>query len=206
MESLVELRDINFKVGNSFLFKNDINISINEKQIIFLVGSSGSGKTTIWKIASYLTEPSKGKVIWKGKEVKSKDEANKLRNEILSLYPSKYLFFEELTAEENLKIIGSLLKKDVKQKIEELNETFKGITNKDLFFENIKHKDILVILEALAANAGSALTPLGNPQNLYIYWFYDVNPISFVLTIAPLSLVFLLILALASLFIKSRKK
>ena len=30
---------------------------------------------------------------------------------------------------------------------------------------NINRKGILVILEALAANAGSALTPVGNPQN-----------------------------------------
>lgn len=34
---------------------------------------------------------------------------------------------------------------------------------------NINRKDILVILEALAANSGSAFTPIGNPQNLYIY-------------------------------------
>ncbi len=60
-------------------------------------------------------------------------------------------------------------------------------------------KDILVILEALAANAGSALTPFGNPQNLYLYWRYDVAPGAFVGAIAPFSLVFLgLLLAVAS--------
>jgi len=29
-------------------------------------------------------------------------------------------------------------------------------------------------------NAGSALTPFGNPQNLFIYWFYEVNPVAFI--------------------------
>jgi len=55
-------------------------------------------------------------------------------------------------------------------------------------------KDWLVILEALAANAGSALTPIGNPQNLFLYWFYGVHPLDFVLCIAPLSGLLLLLL------------
>ena len=40
---------------------------------------------------------------------------------------------------------------------------------------DITGKSTLVILLALAANAGSALTPIGNPQNLYIYWFYELS-------------------------------
>ena len=59
----------------------------------------------------------------------------------------------------------------------------------------IKRKDIIVILEALAANAGSALTPFGNPQNLYLYWHYQVPPVTFITTIAPFSLTFLVLLA-----------
>jgi len=69
---------------------------------------------------------------------------------------------------------------------------------------NINRKDTLVILEALAANAGSALTPFGNPQNLFIYWFYEIHPIRFIETIAPFSLVFLIILVVSSLFVKTR--
>ena len=71
---------------------------------------------------------------------------------------------------------------------------------------NISCKDILVILEALAANAGSALTPFGNPQNLYIYWFYGLHPTGFVATIAPFSITFLLILAISASFIKTNNE
>lgn len=69
---------------------------------------------------------------------------------------------------------------------------------------NINRKDILIILEALAANAGSALTPFGNPQNLFIYWFYGVHPATFTKTIAPFSLVFLIVLIISSVFVKIR--
>ena len=69
---------------------------------------------------------------------------------------------------------------------------------------NINRKDILVILEALAANSGSAFTPIGNPQNLFIYWFYGIPPDTFIKTIAPFSLVLLGLLIVSSLFIKIR--
>ncbi len=70
---------------------------------------------------------------------------------------------------------------------------------------DFERKDILVILEALAANAGSALTPFGNPQNLFIYWFYDLSPLQFIETIGPFALVMLMVLAISALFIKEGK-
>ncbi len=40
---------------------------------------------------------------------------------------------------------------------------------------------------AIAANAGSALTPMGNPQNLFLYWFYGVHIYHFIKEIFPFS-------------------
>lgn len=66
---------------------------------------------------------------------------------------------------------------------------------------NVGRKGTLVILEALAANAGSALTPFGNPQNLFIYWHYGVGPEKFIYTIVPFSGFFLIILVVGALFL-----
>ncbi len=43
----------------------------------------------------------------------------------------------------------------------------------------------LVVFEALAVNAGSALTPIGNPQNLFLWGRSGVSFIDFVKTMAP---------------------
>ncbi len=67
---------------------------------------------------------------------------------------------------------------------------------------NVNRKGILVILEALSANAGSALTPMGNPQNLFIYLYYNVSPYSFINAIVPFSLILLIFLVITALFIK----
>ncbi len=71
---------------------------------------------------------------------------------------------------------------------------------------NMSRKGILVIFEALAANAGSAFTPFGNPQNLYIYWYYNLSPIEFISSIAAFSMVFLLLLLVSAGFIKTEIK
>jgi Na+/H+ antiporter NhaD/arsenite permease-like protein len=68
---------------------------------------------------------------------------------------------------------------------------------------NIPHKAWLVIAEALAANAGSALSPFGNPQNLYIYWHYDIAFSDFIAAIIPFSLVFLVLLVIGSMLIRA---
>ncbi|WP_456417151.1 SLC13 family permease [Thiolapillus sp.] len=68
---------------------------------------------------------------------------------------------------------------------------------------DVRHKGLLVILEALAANAGSALTPFGNPQNLFIYWFYHLESLEFITSIAPFSLLFLVLLIAMALALKT---
>ena len=55
----------------------------------------------------------------------------------------------------------------------------------------------IVIFQTLAANLGSSFTPMGNPQNLFIYSYYNLSPIHFFKITGPiavLAVVFLTIL------------
>lgn len=45
-----------------------------------------------------------------------------------------------------------------------------------------------VIFQTLAANLGSALTPMGNPQNLFIYSYFNINILDFLKITLPLVL------------------
>ncbi|MGE4588448.1 MAG: SLC13 family permease [Acidaminococcaceae bacterium] len=45
----------------------------------------------------------------------------------------------------------------------------------------------VIILQTLAANLGSALTPMGNPQNLFLYAHYKMSAMDFMSTMAPLA-------------------
>lgn len=71
-----------------------------------------------------------------------------------------------------------------------------------LTFANIddeKSRIVTIVLETAAANLGSMLTPIGNPQNLYIYDHYGMTAMQFIQTMLPtgaLSLVCLLALSM----------
>lgn len=44
---------------------------------------------------------------------------------------------------------------------------------------------IIIILQTLAANIGSSLTPMGNPQNLYLYYRYNIGLNEFIKIMLP---------------------
>ena len=53
---------------------------------------------------------------------------------------------------------------------------------------------LLIILETMSANLFSAITPFGNPQNLYLYSFYKIEPAEFFRMMAPFCLTGILLL------------
>ena len=55
----------------------------------------------------------------------------------------------------------------------------------------------IVVLQTAAANLGSMLTPVGNPQNLYLYSFYDLSFPEFVSILFPYSALSLVLLIAA---------
>jgi Na+/H+ antiporter NhaD/arsenite permease-like protein len=57
-----------------------------------------------------------------------------------------------------------------------------------------------IILQTIAANIGSSLTPMGNPQNLFIFSHYGIKPVSFFATV-----LFIAILGIGMLLIFTKK-
>lgn len=60
----------------------------------------------------------------------------------------------------------------------------------------------IVVLQTIAANLGSMATPVGNPQNLYIYANYELSAGQFFSAMAPLTIISLVGLVIASLCVK----
>ena len=61
----------------------------------------------------------------------------------------------------------------------------------------------LVVMQTIAANLGSMLTPMGNPQNLYLYAQSGMSPFAFILLMLPYTAVAALCLFIVSFCIKS---
>ena len=66
----------------------------------------------------------------------------------------------------------------------------------DLGFE--KHMIPVIVLQTVAANLGSMATPVGNPQNLYLYAAYNLSAGEFFRVVLPLTALSLAALTVAS--------
>ncbi len=64
----------------------------------------------------------------------------------------------------------------------------------------------VIVLQTVAANLGSMLTPIGNPQNLYLYGLTGMGIGEFVLCMLPYSLIAIVLLAVALVFLPGKTK
>ena len=62
----------------------------------------------------------------------------------------------------------------------------------------------VIVLQTIAANLGSMLTPIGNPQNLYLYGKTQMSVGTFILLMLPYSLVSLLLLMICVVIVAKR--
>lgn len=63
----------------------------------------------------------------------------------------------------------------------------------------------LVVLETVAANLGSMLTPVGNPQNLYLFSAFNMTVGDFFMTVLPYAALSLILLIVSAFFIRKEK-
>ncbi len=58
----------------------------------------------------------------------------------------------------------------------------------------------MIIFEAIGVNVGSMLTPIGNPQNIYLFHKMQLNSIDFVIQMLPVFLILTIVLAVFVIF------
>ena len=93
-----------------------LTLSVNKGEIVCLLGPNGAGKSTILKMLTTLLKPDEGTAYINGYDI-VKDQ-NKVRKSI-SYAPQELVFYEELSAVENLVFFGIMQRKHKKQLIKE---------------------------------------------------------------------------------------
>lgn len=68
-----------------------------------------------------------------------------------------------------------------------------------------KYMAYLFILQNISANLGGMLTPFGNPQNLYLYSYYNIDTLEFCLIMLKPFLLAISLLAVCCIFVKNEK-
>ncbi|MEY3431648.1 MAG: hypothetical protein RIS53_546 [Bacillota bacterium] len=109
MASLYEIHGLNYRYNTKqdYVVK-DLNLNIEEGQIFGLLGPSGAGKSTTQKVLIKLLPGYEGKVLFRGKSLKSLPQSF---YEDIGVGFEMPVHFNKLTADENLKYFASLYKK-----------------------------------------------------------------------------------------------
>lgn len=97
-----------------------IDLSINEKEIVSIVGKSGAGKTTLLQLIGTLEKPTSGFVSVEGKDLSKfkEKELAKFRNQSIGFVFQFHHLLPEFTALENTCLPGYIAKKNKKDSIE----------------------------------------------------------------------------------------
>jgi lipoprotein-releasing system ATP-binding protein len=106
-----------------------IDISLNEGEVVGVLGASGSGKSTLLHILGGLDKPSAGNVMFDGMDISklSSDELARFRNKSVGFVFQFYHLLPEFTALENAMLPGLIAgrsrsdaKKDAVEALEEM--------------------------------------------------------------------------------------
>ena len=72
MEEILRLEHLEKTFGTHQVLR-DISFSVNKGDVISIIGSSGSGKSTMLRCVNLLEEPTGGKIIFEGKDISGKE-------------------------------------------------------------------------------------------------------------------------------------
>jgi len=84
----------------------DVSLVINEREIVTLIGSNGSGKSTIMKSISGLLKPKRGSILFDGVHLE-RLPVHKIVDLGVSMVPEGRRLFPEMTVLENLEVGAS---------------------------------------------------------------------------------------------------
>ena len=101
----------------------NVSFNVKEGQIVALLGSNGSGKSTTLKAITGLIKPMSGKVEYNGNDIIG-IKTNKMVSQGIAMVPEGRQLFGKLTVEDNLRM-GAFLIKDKNIINERLNQVYK---------------------------------------------------------------------------------
>lgn len=118
---MLELKNLNVFYGGIHALK-DVSLKVNEGEIVTLIGSNGSGKTTTLRTISGLEKAKSGEILYNSENLLSK-QASEIVQMGISHVPEGRRVFATMSVLENLEI-GAYTRKDKEQIKKDIKEIF----------------------------------------------------------------------------------
>lgn len=118
---MLEVKNLSVHYGMIQAVRN-VDFTVNEGEIVSLIGANGAGKSTILKTLSGLIHPSEGEIVYLGENIAS-TSAKKIVEKGLVQVPEGRHVFPGLTVKENLEL-GAFLRKDKEEIQKDMEAVF----------------------------------------------------------------------------------
>ena len=155
---MIKLENVYFKYKTNkkdeFIL-NNLNLHINKGEFVSIIGSNGVGKTSLVKLISGLTIPSKGDIFINNFNTKSKKDFMNIRNNISVVFqnPDNQIIFERVYEELEFTLKRQNLSREEIEK--RIDTSLKQVNMEDYKFSltstlSMGQKQKIIIAEALS--------------------------------------------------------
>ncbi|CAM3258093.1 amino acid ABC transporter ATP-binding protein [Vagococcus fessus] len=108
---MITIKDLHKDFGSNHVLTG-IDLTINEGEVVVIIGPSGSGKSTLLRCLNLLEEPTSGSIEFEGQELTSKKtDINQLRQKMGMVFQN-FNLFPHKTVLENLTLSPTKVKKE----------------------------------------------------------------------------------------------
>lgn len=97
MDNIIELIHLKKTFGNHEVLR-DINLTVKKGEVISIIGSSGSGKSTMLRCVNLLETPTDGRILFEGKDIADKSmKLSQYRAKVVMVF-QQFNLFNNMTA------------------------------------------------------------------------------------------------------------
>ena len=156
---MIEVKNVTKKYGN-FTAVDNITFTVNDGEVVGLLGQNGAGKSTTMNMITGFIEPTEGSIIVNGFDIMKKSLKAKKQ---IGYMPENVPLYSELTVKEfvsymaELKLVG---RKERKQEVENVI--------KETGLEEVKNKLIRNLSRGYKQRVSMAGALVGNPEVLIL--------------------------------------
>lgn len=96
----IELRSIDYQYSSQDLILNQVNLTLNKGDVVFLIGANGSGKSTLAKVLTGIFTPTGGQLSIDGRPITDTNRAE-YRQLFSAIFSDQYIFKQLIGPEGN---------------------------------------------------------------------------------------------------------